>query len=50
MATELELTISTKTEGEIQVKGTAVFNPSKVIEYVNTLEENEINIELDKIY
>ena len=47
-ATDLELTISTQTEGEIQVKGTAVFNPSKVIEYVNTLEENEINIELDK--
>lgn len=44
-ATDLEMTITADVEGDIQIQGTAVFNPSKVIEYVSTLDNGNVTIE-----
>lgn len=45
-ATDLELTIISELNAEIQLSGTAVFKAEKVIEYVSTLDNGNITIEL----
>lgn len=45
-ATDLELTITAEVEGTTELSGTAVFKADKVIEYVSTLDNGNITIEL----
>ena len=45
-ATDLELTITADVEGTTETTGTAVFKADKVIEYVSTLDNGNITIEL----
>lgn len=46
IATDLELTIVSEVNADVEVPGTALFKAKKVIEYVSTLDNGKITIEL----
>lgn len=48
MATNLELTMTSEMYGKVIIEGSAVFKADRIIEYISTLDNGELTIELDK--
>lgn len=47
-ATNLELTMTAEMYGKVIIEGSAVFKADRIMEYISTLDDGELTVELDK--